>query len=332
MKKNLFSCCLVLLFASCSTEGNIQQILGTTVQAPVFLDCRSVSSGEIIFSFSDPVRVVSLNFDTALGIESIEEGRELRVTLADKPGEGKKIVADILVEDSNRNSLNVIVPFRTRNNRMPALVLNEIRTEYTKPRLEFVEFLALESGNLGAMRFFIAGHSLTTPVYEFPPAEVNAGEYIVLHLRTAEEGCVDETGTNLALSSGYEAQDDARDFWIPGSSKLIHKSDALWLMDQDNRILDAVMLYDNPKDWDKYASAAAEFLGLKKAWLPLNGDAGVNWIPNSASAVISTGTTATRTICRDQDLPPGPRAGNWYITANSSATPGKRNNPKRYAP
>ena len=147
----------------------MRQILGTSVAAPVFLDCRPISATEIVFTFSMPVRVVSLYFDTDIEAGTIGEGQEVTVTLARPLEEGRKITADILVEDSGRNSLNVIVPFRARNDRMPPLVFNEIRTEYSKPRAEFVEFHTLGPGNLGAMKLFIAGHSLTKPVYEFPP-------------------------------------------------------------------------------------------------------------------------------------------------------------------
>ena len=327
---------LVLCSAcSCSTEGTIQLILGISAQAPVFMDCKPVSSTEILFTFSDEVQVISLNFDTGLEVESIEEGSEVKVTLAKALAEGRRITADILVEDSNRNTLNVIVPFRARNDRMPALVINEIRTENSKPRAEFVEFFALEPGNLGAMRFFIAGHSLTKAAYEFPPVEVEAGEYIVLHLRTTEEGCVDETGTDLALSRGTDAHNNARDLWIPGNRKLIHKTDALWLIDQDERIIDAVILCENPGEWGRNNSnvaAAAEFLGRERAWLPSSGNDGA-WIPSPADAVISAGTTNTRTICRDETITPAsPRAGNWYITATSGATPGRPNNVKRHNP
>ena len=313
---------LVFSACSCSTDGSIQQILGKSVEAPVFVDCRPVSSTEIVFKFTLPVRVVSLNFDPGVEAESVEEGREVKVTLARPLEEGRKITADVLVEDSDRNSLNVIVPFRARNDRMPAMVFNELRTEYTKPKAEFVEFLTRGSGNLGALRLFIAGHSLSKPVYEFSPAEVRAGEYIVLHLRTVEEGCVDETGPNLNLSGGTDAQSTARDFWIPGSTRQLHKTDALWLMDQDDRIIDAIVLCEKSTEWGKNNSAAAaEFLGENGAWPA-----------DPASAVSSAGTANTRTICRDENLAPAPRAENWYITATSSATPGKPNSPKRYTP
>jgi hypothetical protein len=338
MKKyRFFTLFLVLMqiFAalSCSTEGALQHVLGKSAEPPVFLDCRPISSTEMVFTFSQAVNVKSLYFDPPLEVKSIDEGEEVTVVFAKQLEEGKKVTADIIVEDSGMNTLNVVVPFRARNDRMPPLVFNEIRTEYSKPKVEFVEFLSRGAGNLGAMRLFVAGQSLTTPVYEFPPVEVKAGEYIVLHLRTIEEGCLDETGTNLALSGGTDACSEARDFWLPGAKKLLHKTDALWLMDQDGKIIDAILLSEkNDAKWgsDKVAEAANLF-GKEKAWLPSKGEA-AEWSPGPSDAVIAAWTTNTRTICRDDTLPIKPCAGNWYITANSSATPGKPNNPKRYTP
>ena len=335
----LLASVLFLLVCACSTEAVIQEVLGKSLEAPVFIDCRPVSSTEIAFTFSRPVRVVSLNFDIDIETDSIEEGEEVIITLSRPLEAGRKITADILVEDSGRNSLNVIVPFRSRNDRMPAIIFNEIRTEYTKSKPEYVEFFVLGSGNLGAMKFFIAGYS-QNPVYEFPPAEVSAGEYIVLHLRTMDEECKDETGQDLALSGGNDAQSNARDLWVPGAVKLIHKTDALWLADQDGKIIDAVLLCEKPDaGWGKSTAipAAAEMLGRENAWLPpagaVSGEDGnlpASWIPGPDDAVFSGTTTNTRTICRDETIPPGPRAKNWYVTVTSGATPGKANNVKRY--
>jgi hypothetical protein len=321
----------LVLAVSCSSEGELQDILGlnSETKSPVFLDCRPVSSTEVVFTFSHPVTVVSVVFEPALEIDSVEDGSEVKVTFTGSIEAGIRITADILVEDSKKDTLNVIVPFRTRNDRMPALIFNEVRTEYSKPKAEFVEFLAGGSGNLGAMRLFIAGYSLSEPIYEFPPAEVAAGEYIVFHLRTLEDGCVDETGSNLALSAGTDAHDNARDFWLANSSEMLRKTDALWLMDQDDRIIDALIFSENPgAAWsnDKVAEAA-KFLGLKKAWLPLikGDDENDDWSPCPDDAVISKGTTVTKTISRDESLPAEPRAGNWYITATNGLTPGEKN-------
>jgi hypothetical protein len=281
---------------------------------------------------------MSLVFDPAVEVESISEGEEVTVTLAAPLRGGERITADLLVEDEGRNTLNVLVPFRARNDRMPKLLLTELRTEQSKSGTEFVEFFTQSAGNLGALRLFIAGYSLTSPVYEFPPTEVQAGKYIVLHLRTPEEGWLDETGDDLSLSAGKDACPEARDFWIGSNTELFRKTDAVFFMDQDDNIIDAVLLSENADpSWSKpYAAAAAELLATRGAWLP-PGDAGdsgggTGWVPAPEDAVISGGTTVTRTICRDEAVSDNNSAADWYITATSNATPGKKNSVKQYQP
>jgi len=323
-----------LVFSACSTETAIQGVLSGKTSVPLFLECRAVSSTEIAFRFSEPVKMVSLFLEPYSEVLSFEEGKELLVTFTKPFREGEKITADVLVEDEKRNTLNVLVPFRARNDRVPKLLINEVRTTYSNPRVEFVEFLSQSAGNLGALRLFMAGYSLTQPVYEFPPTEIKAGEYIVLHLRTREEGCVDETGDNLALSGGTEALSTARDFWVPGTAKLLHDDDVVYLMDQDDRIIDAILLSKSGgQSWSKPALATgAELLASQGAWLPSGKE---NPAPGTyvltPDDAVNTGTaTATRTINRDQTSTKSGRAEYWYITANSSATPGAANNTKRY--
>lgn len=303
---------------SCSSESVLQEIIGKNREPPVFLGCQPLSSTEIKFRFSHSVRVLSLAFNPPLETESIGDGDEVIISFTRPLDEGMKITADIIVENADRNTLNVIVPFRARNDRMPVMVFNELRTEYSRPRAEFVEFFVLEPGNLGALRLFIASNSLTKPVYEFAPTEVGRGEYIVLHLRTVEEGTVDETGSDLSLSGGSEARNDARDLWVPGTSKLLRRNDALWIVDQDDRIIDAVLLSENPTaPWsNNNVAEAAEFLVRANAW--------------TLPAVNTTGTTNTRTINRDESLTPERRAENWYVTATSSHTPGRANSTRRH--
>jgi hypothetical protein len=324
---------VALVFSACAGSSvpdikRIQEILGSGTEAPVFRGCRPLSAAEIAFRFSRPVRVVSLAFDPAAEVESLEEGADVTVHLAEPLKGGEKLTADILVEDEERNTLNVLVPFTARNDNMPALVINEIRTEYSKPKVEFVEFKTASGGNLGGIRLFIAGHSISTPVYEFPPTEVEAGEYIVLHLRTlsGEPGAVNETGSNLGLSGGYDAKPGARDFWIPGSEKLLHSTDAVYLLDQDDRVVDAVMLSPAPDPWwtkDHFVQAA-DMLYQQGAWMSAEGK-----IPGPVEAVSSAQTSPSRTICRDTEADNN-TLDNWYTTVTSGATPGTLNNPNHY--
>ena len=323
-------CIVFCTVCSCATGGDAAaQILGNSSEAPVFLSCKAVSETEINFRFSLPVKVISLRFSPAIQLESVEDGSTVRVIFSDGPGPGERITADLLAEDEDGNTINVLVPIRARNNRIPPLLINEIRTEASKPRYEFIEFKTLETGNLGALRLFIAGNYKAPMVYEFPSVEVGKGEYITLHLRTTEEGCRDELGSDLTESGGTDSSPTARDFWIPGSTKLLHKTDAVYLLDQDDQIVDAVMFSESADTWwnKDYFAEAADFLYKADAWKSPDGK-----ICSPANALLSSGTTATRTICRDETAMNTGTAADWYITATSSATPGLPNNPKRYVP
>jgi hypothetical protein len=320
---------LLCLLSACSTGEMVEQILGSSSEAPVFLAYQPLSDREISFQFSLPVEVKSLNLDPPLPVESLSMGSDIKLILGENPRGGERFIADLLVEDSAGNTLNVLIPFRTKNERLPRLLINEIRTEYSKPKTEFVELKTLEAGNLGALRLYIAGNTKAPLVFEFPPVETSAGEYVVLHLRTldSDTGTVNETGPNLALSKGNEAGDKARDFWIPGSAKLLHPTDVIYLMDQDDRIIDAVMLSEAPDSWwskEEFVQAA-DMLYQQAAWL--SGDGKIAGPPD---AVITGKTTPTRSICREESVSDSNNAGDWYITANSSATPGGPNSPKRY--
>jgi hypothetical protein len=306
-------------------------ILGSRSQAPVFLGCRAAGTETLQFRFSRPVEVLAFNASPALPVESIEGGEVIQVNLSDSIPGGEAYTADILVKDGEGNTLNVLVPFRSRNDRMPRLHINELRTEYssssTKLRIEFVELKAVEAGNLGALRLYIAGNTKKSMVFEFPPAELAAGEYVVLHLRTLEEGAVDETGDKLDLSKGGEAGALSRDFWIPGAEKLLHKTDAVYLLDQDDSIIDAVMMSENADPWwtkDHFVQAA-DLLYRQGAWISPDGE-----IPGPGAAVITGLSTATRSICRNEAVPDSNTAADWYITVTSGASPGALNNPKRF--
>ena len=248
----------------------------------------------------------------------------VRIKLAETQVPGKLITADMVAEDEKKNSINVLVSFRARNDRMPDLVFNELCTEYASvtagKKAEFIELKMKSAGNLGAMRLCIVGNSNASKetIYEFSPVEVKKDDYVVLHLRTFDPESRNEYGSDLAESKGLNSSAGARDFWLPDSTKLIHKTSILYLLDQDDEVLSAVMIIEKPElPWPKdYFNETAVFLTSKGAWI---GD-----------PVSSTGTTNTRTICRDETVTNTKSGADWYITATSSATPGSANNPKRY--
>jgi hypothetical protein len=323
-------CVLFYSVCSCSTEEAATQIPGARSEAPVFLAYKAVSETEIDFEFSKPVKVLSLSFSPPIAFETTEEGSTIKVNFNQGPGPGEELTADMLVEDLTGNTTNVLVPFRTRNATIPALCINELRTEYSKPKAEFIEFKILEKGNLGALRVFIVGNTKDTMIYEFPSIDAAKGEYVTLHLRTTEEDKNrNEHGSKLDESGGADSSPNARDLWIPGSTKLLHKTDAVYVLDQDDKVIDAVMISESADaPWDKdYLAEAADFLFQQDAWKSAGGK-----ISEPVNAVSSSNikTAITRSISRDETVKDSNTAADWYVTANSGATPGEPNNPKRF--
>ncbi|MCL2068014.1 MAG: hypothetical protein FWG99_11205 [Treponema sp.] len=318
---------------SCSTGGDAaaaaSQLFGGSSQAPMFIDCKAVSETEIDFQFSVPVKVMSVGFSPELEIDSVEDGSTVRVSLAKKLGVSVRLVAELLAEDAHGNTINVLVPFRSKNTRVPGLIINELRTEYSKPRAEFIEFKILSDGNLGALRVFAASNNKNPMVYEFLPVEVRKGDYVVLHMRTLEDDCIDEYGSVLDESGGNDSSPTARDFWIPGSTKLLRKTDAVYVLDQDDRALAAVMLSENrDSQWQReHFQEAAEFLFAQGAWKSPDGNV---CMPVDAVDSYNIRTSATRSISRDEITTNTKTAADWYVTANSGATPGRQNNPSRF--
>jgi hypothetical protein len=325
------------LLGSCSTPETptSAQMFGGSSSALLYLSCRAVSQDEVEFVFSRPVTVKSLNFNPELSVASIENGSTVKVKLEEKPESGKLIITDLIAEDEKKNTINVLVTFRARNNRMPDLVINEICTETggsatAGKKEEFIEFKTKSAGNLGAMRLVINGNTTAAKktVYEFSPVEVKKDEYIVLHLRTHNQSSKDEYTNNLDESVGVTASPTGRDFWMPGDTKLIHKTAMIYVLDQDDRVIDAVILSENPDNWwtKDYFAETAEFLFDSGAWKSPDGS-----LCGPKDAVSSAGTTNTRTICRDETVVNSNTAKDWYITVSSGTTPGKPNNPKRYS-
>jgi len=325
-----------ILLGSCSTPEapTAAQTKGSSSSALLYLSCRAVSQDEVEFVFSRSVTIKHLSFEPDLSVASIENGSTVKVKLEDKPESGKLITSDLLAEDANKNTINVLVNFRARNDRMPDLLINEICTESATAaagkKEEFIELKTKTAGNLGAMRIVINGNSNAAKqtIYEFSPVEVNKSEYIVLHLRTYDLSSKDEY-ENLDESVGVNATPSARDFWVPEETKLMHKTAMIYVLDQDDRVIDAVMLSETQDNWwaKDYFADTAEFLFNKGAWKSPDGS-----VCGPANAVASGKTTNTRTICRDENVEDSNTAKDWYITNTSCATVGKPNNPARYVP
>ena len=281
------------------------------------LEAFIVSETEIVFMFSTPVNLLSLSlsFDQTLEPDIIEEGNLITVILDEDLTPGLRFTVELEVEDEWYNSISEEVELISLNRHLPELLINELRTENNNStnRSEFVEFKILSDGNMGGLQVFICRNNRLNMVYEFEPDEVEEDEYLVLYLRAQDD-----------LSNTLPG----RNFWVMSTIKLLGKTSAVYVTDQDGQVLAAVMIAENPSaSWpNAQLAATAEFLFEQDAWKSPAGNIGT---PMDAVNSARINTSTTRSISRDETELNTKTSADWYITADNRATPGMPNSSQR---
>ena len=309
---------------SCSLDPEAVKIWGGDVTVPTLLSLEPVSESDIVAKFSQAVSVVDASVTVnrngskfAASWAPGSDGKSVVFSVSGTPGIGMRAMLTGSVSDGRGDTLAFSVPYTGFNTRVPELRINEIRTSYSKPKVEYIELYAVKGGNLGGVEIRYAANE-DNPSYEFPPAEVKAGEYIVYHLRTVEEGLVDEVDS-LSASAGAETRSDARDFWNNLTRSPLKGDNVILLRERKGgRIMDAVLLASAKlTDWpnDALRAAAAEAVA-----------AGA-WKPGAlvSDAVPSDGMAPTKTLGRNERSTDTDCAADWRLCAKSKCTPGAAN-------
>jgi hypothetical protein len=322
----------VLLLSACPVgvmDPEVVTFWGGDLSVPTLGEVSAVSASGVNASFSASVSVVSAEVLVGQGIDGNEripvtwgEGAEtgsILFTLGKPCGIAERAILSGTVRDAKGNTLSFAVPFTAYNDRVPRLRISEVRTDYSKPKVEYIELRALSAGNIGGVEIFNAANG-ANPVRELPAAEVASGEYIVWHFRSLEEGLVNETGA-LDASVGVDACATARDFWDTQTKAPFKGTNVIWIRERKGgAILDALLCAEGDKaDWpnDAVRSAASEAVKAR-AWQPG---------PSVTDAASAADTTATRTLARDPALTDTDTAADWKVCATGKCSPGTVNVP-----
>ena len=336
------ACTALSACSACLSDRAVITLWGGDLAVPTIGEVRAVSPECVEAAFSAPVTAVraevvpggSSGLDgsadggspgasdeteapIAVSWESLPDGSGIRFSLAHSPGPGVKAILSGTVRDANGDTLSFAVPFTGYNERVPRLRISEIRTEYSKPKVEYIEIVALTAGNLGGVEIFNALNG-DVPVRELPAVEVKAGEYIVWHFRSVEEGLVNEMGS-LDESAGTNSCPTARDFWDAQARSPFKGTNVIWLRERrGGAIMDALLCAESGKaDWPTDAARAAA----------LEAVAAGAWRPGAliADAASSDGMTPTRTLARDPALTDTDSAADWKVCPKGKCSPGKPN-------
>jgi hypothetical protein len=292
-----------------------------------FVDFNLLSKKEISFNFTTAVNNVFCAFTPHQEIERIQGGKTVNIYLKENLELQTEFLIDLNVKDDWDNSLSVEVPLFV-NDWIPKMVINELRTEYSSSasRAEYIEFKVISAGNLDGFKLNIMWDSKKPYIFDLPPIDVKPGEYVVFHLRTLESTCVNELGEDLTESEGTDSSPNARDLWVSGSTKLLHKTDIVYLQYANGRILDAIVLNEEPGEtWKKNQSHFTEIIEKlynSGAWKSADGH-----LPGPLDAVDTSTikTSATKSISRYEGKENTHTAKDWYVTDKGGASPGRMN-------
>lgn len=324
---------VVLIWSCCSIDSAVVTLWGGATTVPKLIQIEVVSSSALRVFFSERVQIRSAEVLSESGsfvhgttaeyippVPASGAWHEVRFTVETALDSGGSYYLAGIVSGSSGNSLSFAVPFTGFNDRVPRLILNEIRFDYDKPKVEFIEINALTAGNLAGVRLLNTANT-ADPFYEFPSIEVAAGEFIVFHFRSLEEGLVNELGDDLAASAGTEALPTARDLWGTAVRAPLRKTNVILLEERKGgAVLDAFVGCESDKtEWPTVLLAEAAARAVREgAWGP---DA------STGSAVVTTGTSPTRTLGRTELSVDTDRAVDWKIAPTGKASPGKVNVP-----
>lgn len=202
-----------------------------------------------------------------------------------------------IVVDEIGNSLTFCAPFIGFNAEVPKVIMTEIQAKYAKASLktgvvyrsEYVEFLALNDGNLAGIELISASDG-ELKKYEFPAIEVARGQVFLVHLRTIGEGCINETDNLNAATAEYSCE-NLLDLWSENTQARFNDSTDIIILKNtvNNSIMDAVMYA--AEDSEEWKANLEEYAILLE-------DCGIYESEDISNATISKGMTPKKSLQR----------------------------------
>lgn len=303
------------------------------LQPPKLEGVHVHTANNIELCLDEKVSVIdqSLQLSAPLTLEKYDESEcGVILTIREKMTPGSRYTISMTVVDENGNSLDIITNVYGYNDRVPEIVINEFTTRGSKSHPDIVELYLQSGGNIGGVTLYEGSATNWQSREVFPSLELEAGSYILVHLKpqgTTEAGEQDETASASA-SGGFDAHETAWDFWVEGGDGLSGNNGALTLTTAPNgEIMDAILYTNrNSKSDSKYRGfGTAQNLG----WAEELHDAN-QWNAAEASLrpedVVFVGySTATRSVCRGSGSLDSNSKGDWHTVPTSGYSFGKQN-------
>lgn len=335
---------LLSILAGCVPLEDPRVFTPGDLRPPVFLGFSQPGARSIILNYSETVQVreesLLLCNPQGLPVPDIQiasrgDGSSVELLLPESPGPGQRCTLSLQVQDGGGNSLDLLLPFYGFNADLPAMVINEVTTQGSTASPDMVEIAVLSDGNCAGALFCEGVYGDADQELIFPPIEVKAGEFIIIHCKAQglpEE--IDEV-TNKTASGGAKAHDEAWDIWIKGGSGLSGNNGVLTLYSRPGGEGIDGFLYSNrtsSSDTTYRGFGSSKMLNraevLAESGLWQTGEGAVR----PEDGVNPDDSTATRSIFRMPGAADRDSREDWYIGPTSSASFGAVNGTEVYLP
>ena len=327
---------LLLTIASCDPVPEMRSADWGDLHPPTLVEQSIETSGTIRLTFDEDVEIVTGSVHLEPGLSLVQEPdhpdpgnkKVLSMSIGGNAVPGAPYTFEISVADSAGNDIYVVLPFYGPNAHPAKLLMNEVLTKSSANNRDAIEFLVIESGDLGGLTCAIGMSQDFDARYIFPSRQVSAGEFVIVHCKP--EGIPEEKDevANKTQSGGKNASPAAWDFWMRDSTGLPDTSGIVTLARTPMGPIDDALFYtdkvsEDGKDYRSFGTKKlmdrADALTASKAWKTKSPTIVVEDGANS------TGCTATRTMCRNTLLTDTNAASDWHIVPSGSLSLGAAN-------
>jgi hypothetical protein len=329
----------VLMLSGCAPLHEGVTLVAGDFHPPRILSVETSGAYTIELEFDKETELIpgrfSVSPDLGEPVVSGSGGTRLHLRFPEPTVAGVEYVLDAGVQDMHGNSLAFLARVYGHNSHPPQLLINELNPRASTANPERVELVSLTAGNLAGIALYNGSPSNYNSRFIFPPVEIEAGDFIVVHFRPEESP--EEVNETLAQdeSGGSRAVDHAWDYWITEGGGLPSNNGVVALYTTPRgKMIDAVI-------WSNRTSESDELyrgFGTRKMmeWVDeVMGDGGwsiAGYEIAPEDAVDPDGSTATRSLNRNSHSEDTDTRLDWHIVPTSGASFGAPNSDDVHSP
>jgi hypothetical protein len=338
MKYNALIFSLMLILSGCFPFPDRNRNSYGDITPPVFTGLSAESPTTVTFNFDEAVtpKPELFRLSDNLQLSSVTfAGSTVTVTTNASMLPGRRYNAEVHVTDNRANHSAIITSFYGYNDKVPDIVINEIRVNGSKSRPDAVELLVKSPGNTAGLTIYRGSSGFNESGLTLPPIKVAKGDYFVIHFRPEGlEQEIDEV-SDKTVSGGRESGDSHYDFWVKDGAGLSGTNGTVSLYTNPSGSLIDTIVYSN-RNWkedERYGSfgTSRAYNCITEIFEQGGWQSETPGLIKPEDCVSPDGSTSTRTICRsngeDTDS-----LRDWHIVPSSSCTMGTVNCEEVYQP